>query len=125
MTGKPVWIDRFEDLEIVSFPFRVVNLFAAIYFCLIFSYLLMVFRVVGLEGIVWTVPLAYINLLFFFGYMFVIVDYTAQGYQEVPKISGDLLHTGKSRFFKVLVLVSFFFSVFFMFKNPTKPPSAQ
>jgi len=118
MAGKPVWIDRFEDLQIASFPFRIANLFAAVFFCLIFSYILMVFRVVGLGGIVWTVPLAYVNLLFFFGYMFVIVDYTAQGYQEVPKISGDLLYTGKSRFFKVLVVLSFFFSLFFLFRNP-------
>ena len=118
MAGKPVWIDRFEDLEIASFPFRIENLFTAIFFCLIFSYILVVYRVVGLGGTVWTVPLAYVSLLFFFGYMFVIVDYTAQGYQEVPKISGNLVTTEKSRFFKVLVLVSFFFTLFFLFKNP-------
>ena len=58
MAGKPVWIDRFEGLEVAAFPFRSENLFAAVFFCLIFSYLLTVFRVVGLAGIVWTVPLA-------------------------------------------------------------------
>ncbi len=118
MLGKPVWIDRFEDLEIAAFPFRSSNLFIAVFFCLIFSYLLFVLRVVGLGGAVWTAPLVYVNAVFFLGYLFIIVDYTAQGYQKIPMMSANLLSTGRSRFFKELVLVSFFFSLFFVSKNP-------
>lgn len=117
MAGKPVWIDKFEDLEIASFPLRTGNLLIAIFFCLVFSYLLLVLRIAGLGGFVWMIQLVYINSLFLVSYLFVIVDYTAQGYQEVPKISGTLLSTGKSRFFKELVLVSFFFSLFFLSDN--------
>lgn len=118
MLGKPVWIDKFEDLEIAAFPFRGGNLLIALFFCLIFSYLLFVLRVVGLGGIVWTAPLAYVNAVFFLGYLFVIVDYTAQGYQKIPIMSANLLSTGRSRFFKELVLISFFFSLFFVSNNP-------
>lgn len=117
MAGKPVWIDKFEALEIASFPLRSANLFVAVFFCLIFSYLLMVPRIVGLGGIMWTAPLMYVIAVFFLGYLFVIVDYTAQGYQEVPKISANLLTTGRSRFFKELVLISFFFCLFFLSEN--------
>ncbi|MBQ61310.1 MAG: hypothetical protein CMQ19_04460 [Gammaproteobacteria bacterium] len=47
MATKPVWVDKFEDLEIVSFPFRIGNIANTIFFGLIFSYLLGVVRTVG------------------------------------------------------------------------------
>ncbi len=81
MATKPVWIDKFEDLEIFSFPFRVGNIANTIFFCLIFSYLLGVIRVVGPAGFLYSILLTYFSFMFFFGYLFVIVDYTSRGYQ--------------------------------------------
>ncbi|MFP6808627.1 MAG: hypothetical protein VB957_15830 [Pseudomonadales bacterium] len=109
MISKPVWIDKFEELEVSAFPFRISNLLVSIFFSLIFSCMLAVYRFSGLAGVVWVIPLAYVSSLFYLSYLFIIVDFTAQGYQKVPIMSGTLFTTGKSRFFKELLLISFFF----------------
>lgn len=117
MATKPVLIDKFEDLEIVSFPFRVGNIASIIFFGLIFSYLLGIMRTMGPIGFFYSIMLTYFSFMFFFGYLFVIVDYTSRGYQEVPKLSANLLITVRSRMFKELILISFFFAFFFLFDN--------
>ena len=81
MATKPVLIDKFEDLEIVSFPFRVGNIASIIFFGLIFSYLLGIMRTMGPIGFFYSIILTYVSFMFFFGYLFVIVDYTSRGYQ--------------------------------------------
>jgi len=114
MATKPVWIDKFEDLEIASFPFRAGNIATTIFFCLIFSYLLGILRVIGPAGFFYSILLTYFSFMFFFGYLFVIVDYTSRGYQEIPKLSANLFIAERSRLFKELILISFFLALFFL-----------
>jgi hypothetical protein len=116
--SNPVWIDKFEALEINLFSLRPGNIVVAIFFALIFSYMLSALRFVGLAAATSMATLTYVTTIFFIGYLFVIVDYTAQGYQEIPKLSGNLLTTERSRLLKELVLIAFFVSLFFVFDNP-------
>ena len=118
MATKPIRIDKFEDLDVFSFPLRVENIANTIFFSLIFSYLLGVIRVVGPGGFVWTIGLTYVSCMFFFGYLFVIVDYTSQGYQQIPKLSANLLIAERSRLFKELILISSFVALFFLSDIP-------
>ncbi len=118
MAIKPVSIDRFETLEVALFSLRAANIAIVILFTLIFSYMLGAFRIVGPQAAVAMAVLAYVSCVFFIGYLFVIVEYTTMGYQEIPKISGNLLTTERSRLVKELVLISFFISLFLVLESP-------
>jgi hypothetical protein len=116
--SNPVWIDKFEALEVNFFSLRSSNIVIAVFFALIFSYMLSAIRFVGLAAATSMAMLTYVSSIFFVGYLFVIVDYTTQGYQDIPKLSGNLLTTERSRLFKELILIGFFISLFFLFDNP-------
>ncbi len=72
-----------------------------------------VIRVMGPGDSFWIATLLYLSFVFFFVYLFVIADCTTLGFQEIPKLSSNLLDTEKSRFFKELVLLSSLLSLFF------------
>ena len=116
--SNPVWIDKFEALEVNFFSLRSSNIVVAVFFALIFSYMLSALRFVGLAAATSMAMLTYVTTIFFIGYLFVIVDYTTQGYQEIPKLSANLLTTERSRLIKELILIAFFVSLFLVFDNP-------
>jgi hypothetical protein len=114
MARKRETIDRFNELEVLSFPFRFGNLVLIIVYTLVYTYLTTVWSILGAGGIALTASLTYVTALFFIGYLFVIVDYTALGYQEIPKLSKNLLESEKARLFKEMILLSFFLSLMFV-----------
>ena len=118
MPSKPIWIDKFDALSIFSFPFRISNILSIILFTLTFSYVLGATLFLGMLGFIVTITLAYVSFSFFFGYLFVIFEYTSLGYQEIPRLSTDLLFNERSRLMKATVLVSFFLSAIFFVTDP-------
>jgi hypothetical protein len=118
MHSKPVWIDRFSKLEIYSFPLRTGNAMIIGLFTMMFSYILAATLLIGLGGLVVTITLAYVSFSFFFGYLFVIFEYTTLGFQEIPKMNAGLVFNERGRLMKAMILVSFFFSLFFFIESP-------
>jgi len=110
-------IDKFEDLEVLNFPLRVGNIAFVIFFSLIFSFLLNVLHLMGSGGFIWSVPLVYVSFIFFFSYLFVIVDYTAQGYQKIPPLSAEMVATERPLLFKELVLISIYVFLLLLIDN--------
>jgi len=114
MPSKAIWIDKFETLEVTFFSFRAANLISIVFFTLIFSYLLTVIRNLGTSGFMMTVMLTYVSLSFFFGYLFVIADFTTLGYQTIPNASPNLMQTERGRLFKVAVITAAFLTFFLL-----------
>jgi hypothetical protein len=110
-------IDKFESLQVALFSLRAANLAIVVLFTLVFSYILGAFRIAGVQSVAATAMLGYVSCVFFVGYLFVIVDYTTLGYQEIPKISGNLLTSARSRLLKELILISFFISLFLFLES--------
>lgn len=106
-------VEKFAPLLVAPFSLRLNNILAVIFFGLLFSYFLAVARTVGAGGIVWLSLSIYVSFMFFFGYLFVIVDYTARGFQRIPLLSANILLDEKSRLFKEVVLIGFFASLIF------------
>lgn len=111
MSNKKIWIDKFEPLEIASFPFRVNNLVILAFFSLVFTYELAIVRIVGPAGFVFTIILLYLATLFFMGYGFIIAEYTTRGYQYIGNMSASILFSEKPRLFKLLVLITSLLSI--------------
>ncbi|MFT6518626.1 MAG: hypothetical protein ACJATP_002293 [Candidatus Azotimanducaceae bacterium] len=59
----------FEPLQVLTFPLRII----------------------GAEGLMMTIGLFYVSCVLFFGYMFVILDFTARGHQQPPMLKECLL----------------------------------
>ncbi|HIG42471.1 MAG: hypothetical protein ABGY96_18635 [bacterium] len=118
MPSKPIWIDKFDELSIYSFPFRISNILILFLFTLTFSYVLGATLFLGMIGFIVTITLAYVSFSFFFGYLFVIFEYTSLGFQEIPRLSADLLFNERGRLVKATVLVSFFLSAIFFVTDP-------
>lgn len=112
--AKPVWIDRFEPLEVWRFAFRIENVLLAAPLILIWSFLLGSYYTGGLIMVARSIFAIYLTLGFFFCYLFIILDFTARGYQAPPKLSGDLLGSNKLRFIKSLAIASFFVSLIYV-----------
>ena len=114
--NRLLWVDHFKPLEVWRFPFRLENLLLAIPFILIWSFLLGSYHVGGSIMVVRSALAIYLTLGMFFCYLFVILDFTARGYQTPPKINGDLLNGHKGRFAKGLILTSLFASLAYTFR---------
>lgn len=110
---KQVWIDRFEPLQTWGFVFRAENVLLGLPLVLTWSFLLGSFYLGGLIMVARGIFAIYLTLGFFVCYLFIILDYTARGYQSPPKISGDLLTTNKLRFIKSLGIISLFTSLLY------------
>lgn len=111
--AKQVWIDRFEPLEVWRFAFRLENILLAAPLILIWSFLLGSYYTGGAIMVFRSLFAVYLTLAFFFCYLFIILDFTARGYQTPPKLSGDLLTTNKMRFIKSLAIASLFASLIY------------
>ena len=111
--AAPVWIDRFEPLEVWRFAFRAENILLAMPLILIWSFLLGSYYTGGIIMVARSVFAIYLTLGLFFCYLFIILDFTARGYQAPPKLSGDLLNANKLRFIKSLTIASFFVSLMY------------
>lgn len=112
--GRPsqrLWVDHFEPLEVWRFPFRLENLLLAAPLIGLWGFLLGSYHVGGIIMIVRSAFGIYATLGFFFCYLFLVLDFTARGFQTPPKISGDILRTSRARFFKVLAVASLFVSL--------------
>ena len=114
MLRQGVWIDKFEEMEVYTFPFRLGNLLSILFFTLIFSYLLAIARSIGLAGFMHSIMLTYISLVLFFGSLFIIAEYSTLGYQEIPLVSANVLTSERERFFKVFIIVSAILSQFLL-----------
>ena len=113
------WIDKFVPLEIYSFPFRFGNLLFLLFFTLWFSWIVGIIQFMGVASAVMNMGMAYTGLTFFVGYMFIITEYTAQGYQHIPSISGTIFTSEKPRLFKLVFLVLTLASLFLAIDSTT------
>jgi hypothetical protein len=109
--SKEVWVDHFEPLQVWRFPFRLENILLTAPFIFLWSFLLGSFYVGGFIMVARSALAIYATVGFFFCYLFIVLDFTARGYQTPPKIGGDLLNANKGRFIKGLALSSMFASI--------------
>jgi hypothetical protein len=92
---------------------RTENVLLGLPLIIIWSFLLGSYYVAGWIMVVRSLFAVYLTLGFFVCYLFIILDYTARGYQSPPKISGDLMTTHKLRFIKSLAIISLFISLLY------------
>jgi len=119
MTPNDALIEKFVPLEVYRFPLRPKILLFLVVFTLWFSYIVSTIIFIGLTGAVVNIGMAYTGLSFFIGYMFIITEFTAQGYQHIPAISGTIFTTEKPRLFKLIFLVLALISLFLFIKSTT------
>lgn len=105
MIRKAIWIDKFEEMEVYRFPFRMENIIPTLVFTAIFSYLLAIVTTLGGAGFFQSIVLTYMVLILFFGSLFVITDFSTLGYQKVPAVSANLIKSERGRFFKVCIVI--------------------
>jgi hypothetical protein len=117
-TGVPVMPKHFEPLQVLMFPLRLGNLLVLILFTLTFSWVEFSFRLLGVDGVILAVWLFYVSFLLFFGYLFVILDFTCRGHQQPPMLSVSLLQSAKGPLLKECVLVSFLFALVYLIDQP-------
>lgn len=101
--------EPFEKLSVFRYPFSQHILSTIIFLWLLISLILVV---IASGIVVAAVPLGYVTTFIFLQYSFVVVEYTARGHQQVPRISGHLfLPTTDSRLGSVFVLTMTFLSI--------------
>lgn len=115
MDQKDVWIDKFAPLEIYTFPYSTSNLLFLLFFTAWFSWIIGSVAFMGLASVVVNIWMAYTGLSFFVGYMFIITEYTALGYQQIPPISGTIFTSEKPRLFRLVFLILALSSLFLQF----------
>lgn len=83
-------VGEYQPLEIVRFPFYAENLLVITFFSLMF--LIACFWASLPHGMgIRSVGFWFICITLFFNYAFVIVDYTARGVKNIPKLSGEMV----------------------------------
>jgi len=108
----------FAPLHVVSFPFRASNLGIVALFVPLFSWIEFSYRTFGVSGLALTSGLLYVCYLIFFGYLFVVLEYTARGHQQVPMLSGSLVYEARGPLFKAFLLASAMLSIVYVIDNP-------
>jgi hypothetical protein len=116
--GRPTASEGFEPLEVLAFPFRVSNLLVLILFTLALSWVEFSIRILGVDGLIITIMLFYVSCLLFFGYLFVILDFTSRGHQQPPLLSASLLQSAKGPLFKECLLVSTLLALIYLIDQP-------
>lgn len=114
MLGRPIWVDKFEELEVYTFPFRLGNLLTILLFTLVFSCFFALARSIVSVGLLYSIMFSYLSLVYFFGSLFLIADYSSLGYQEVPIVSPSILKSEGGRFFKFLIIMTAILSQFLL-----------
>ncbi len=113
--GRQVIVDHFEPLQIVRYLFRLENLLLVTPFAIFWSFFAMSILAMGEAGATMAIVRGalglFLSVALFFCYLLVVLDYTTRGYQQPPKISGDLISENKSKFFKAVLALSVFFSL--------------
>jgi hypothetical protein len=117
MLRQPLWIDKFEKMEVYSFPFRLGNLLSILFFTLIFSYLIGAARTFGAASMLYSIMLSYVSLVLFFGSLFIITDFSTLGYQEIPNVSPNVLKSERGRFTKVFIIICAILSQFLLIES--------
>ena len=115
---QPPTIDAFEALDIYSFPFKGQNVGVLILFTLMYSWVEFSYRFLGVSGLAISALPLYLSTLFFVGYLLIILEYTAMGYQRVPAISGSLLYEARGPLVKTMILVSFLLAIVYLVQAP-------
>jgi len=108
----------FEPLQVLLFPLRASNALVLLLFTLTFSWIEFSLRVIGAEGLIMTIGLFYVSCVLFFGYMFVILDFTARGHQQPPILSNSLLKSAQGPLFKECLLISLLFALIYFINDP-------
>jgi hypothetical protein len=108
----------FEPLQVLAFPLRLSNFLVLLFFTLTFSWVEFSLRMLGLDGAIITLGLFYFSCLLFFGYLFVILDFTARGHQQPPMLSSNLLQSAKGPLFKECLLVSTMLALVYLVDHP-------
>jgi len=107
----------FEELAVLNFPFRDINLVILVFFALSFSWIEFVVRLMGVGGLIISMSLVYVSALFFGGYLFVILNYTARGFQHIPRLSGNLITEARTPLIQVFLLISTLISLNLIFRD--------
>lgn len=113
-SGRPVEIEQFEPLQIIRYLFRLENLLLIAPFIIFWSFLFLNYLAVGEQAghfvVIRAVMGLFLSLALYICYLLLVLDYTARGYQQPPKVSGDLIDQNKARFFKAVLALSVFAS---------------
>jgi hypothetical protein len=115
--SKP-WIKTFEALQVNRFCLRSENLVTIGLFTLIFSYVGRILFTMGPAALAASIVLIYVSGLLYLGYLFVITEQTAYGHQRIPPLSAQILTQEKPRIFKLIIIVSMFFSFGYALQAP-------
>ena len=115
--GKP-WIKTFEALQVNRFCLRSENLVTIAVFTVIFSYVARILFTMGPAALAASIMLIYVSSLLYLGYLFVITEQTAYGHQRIPPLSAQVLQQEKGRIFKLIILVTMFFSCGYVLQAP-------
>jgi hypothetical protein len=108
----------FEPLQVLIFPLRASNALVLLLFTLTFSWIEFSLRILGSAGLIMTIVLFYVSCVLFFGYMFVILDFTARGHQQPPMLSSSLLQSAQGSLFKECLLISLLFALIYFINAP-------
>jgi hypothetical protein len=83
-----------------------MNLSIIILFFMVYSSVMLGMRVPGGLGAVMGIPGYYLTTVLYVRYMFVVVEYTSLGYNELPKLTGAMVFpTNDDRLWKEVLLV--------------------
>ncbi|MBT4494496.1 MAG: hypothetical protein HOC70_14735 [Gammaproteobacteria bacterium] len=103
--------ERFTELQVLSFPFRLGNLLLLTITGAIYSYLYLIWTSLGTIGFVLTTVITYLTTLLYVSYLVFVADYTTLGYQYLPKLSMNVIDSSRWKILKAMVLLSFFASL--------------
>jgi len=96
----------FKPLQLYRFPFALMNFSIIVLFFIIYSSVILGMRVPGGLGAVMGIPGYYLSTVLYIRYMFVVVEYTSLGYNELPKLSGAMIFPANDdRLWKEVLLV--------------------
>ena len=82
---------KFKPLQLFRFPFTIMNFSLTIVFLMVLSSAAISLRTPGGIGFVMAAPGLYLTTILYIQYMFINVEYTSLGYQELPKISASMV----------------------------------
>ena len=113
----------FESLHLFRFPFTTVNILITLMFLIFLAGPALLLMIPMQAMILRAIPVLYLSTVLYTQYMFVIVEYTSQGYQVLPKMSFSMIQpTHDHRLFKELVVIVILLLGFHQIRDPSVQP---
>ena len=97
---------QFESLHLFRFPFTMVNILITLMFFIFLLGPALLLMIPTGSMILRAIPVLYLTTVLYTQYMFIIVEYTALGYQVLPKMSFAMTQpTHDHRFIKEILVI--------------------